>query len=137
VVYQDVGHIMTSDTLTEFPTPFIPYMFSPSSIMSVITQEAKIILAIEAIRTSKKLSYRKATKFYQVSYSIFYNKINNRIIFPKRRLANIKLIILEEEMIIRNILDIDSRGFVSQLVSIEDITNYILKSQGERYINKF
>jgi hypothetical protein len=128
---------MTSDTLTEFPTPFIPYMFSPSSIMSVITQEAKIILAIEAIRTSKKLSYRKATKFYQVSYSIFYNKINNRIIFPKRRLANIKLIILEEEMIIRNILDIDSRGFVSQLVSIEDITNYILKSQGERYINKF
>jgi hypothetical protein len=48
---------MTSDTLTKFPTPFIPYVFSPPSIMSVITQEAKIILVIEAIRTSKKLSY--------------------------------------------------------------------------------
>jgi hypothetical protein len=76
VVYQDVGHIITSDTLTEFPTPFIPYVFSLFFIMSVIIQEAKIILAIEAIRTSKKLSYRKATKFYQVSYSIFCNRMN-------------------------------------------------------------
>jgi hypothetical protein len=64
MVYQDVGYIMTSDTLTEFPTPFIPYVFSLFSIMSMITQEAKIILAIEAIRTSKKLNYRKITKFY-------------------------------------------------------------------------
>jgi hypothetical protein len=64
VVYQDVGHIIISDTLTEFPTPFIPYVFSPPSIMSVITQETKIILAIEAIRTSKKLNRRKAAKLY-------------------------------------------------------------------------
>jgi hypothetical protein len=137
VVYQDVGHIMTSDTLTEFPTPFIPYAFSPLSIMSVITQEAKIILAIEAIRTSKKLSYQKVAKLYQILYSIFCNRINSRIIFPKYRLINIKLIILEEEVIIRNILDIDSRGFVPRLASIKDIANYILKSQGGKYISKF
>jgi hypothetical protein len=64
MVYQDVGHIITSDTLTEFPTPFIPYAFSPSSIISMIIQKAKIILAIKVIRTSKKLSYRKTTKLY-------------------------------------------------------------------------
>jgi hypothetical protein len=40
-------------------------------------------------------------------------------------------------MIIRNILDIDSRGFVPRLASIEDITNYILKSREERYVSKF
>jgi hypothetical protein len=128
VVYQDVGYIITSDILTEFPTPFIPYVFSLSSIISMITQEAKIILAIEAIRTSKKLNYRKITKFYQISYFIFYNRINNRIIFLKRWLANIKLIILEEEVIIRNILDINSRGFAFRLASIKNIANYILKS---------
>jgi hypothetical protein len=137
MVYQDVGYIMTSDTLTEFPTPFIPYAFSLSSIISMITQEAKIILAIKAIRTSKKLSYRKAAKLYQILYSIFYDKINNRTIFLKYRLANIKLIILEEEIIIRNILDMDSRGFVLRLASIKDIANYIFKSRGGRYINKF
>jgi helix-turn-helix, Psq domain len=105
--------------------------------MSVIIQEAKIILAIEAIRTSKKLSHWKIAKLYQISYSIFCNRINNRTTLPKRRPANIKLIILEEEMIIRNILDIDSRGFVPQLASIEDIANYILKSQGGRHVSKF
>jgi helix-turn-helix, Psq domain len=136
VVYQDVGHIMTSDTLTEFPTPFIPYVFSPFSIMSIIIQETKIILAIEAIRMSKKLSCRKTTKLYQVSYSIFCNRINSRIILLERRLANIKLIILEEEVIIHNILDIDSRGFVPRLASIKDIANYILKSREGRYISK-
>jgi hypothetical protein len=137
VAYQDVGYIITSDTLIEFPTPFIPYVFSLSSIMSLITQEAKIILAIEAIRMSKKLNCRKITKFYQISYFIFCNKINNRTTFLKRRPVNIKLIILEEEMIIRNILDIDSRGFVPQLAGIKDIANYILKSQGRKYISKF
>jgi hypothetical protein len=64
MVYQNVGHIITSDTLTEFPTPFIPYVFSLSSIIFVITQEAKIILAIKVIRISKKLSYRKIIKLY-------------------------------------------------------------------------
>jgi hypothetical protein len=39
-------------------------------------------------------------------------------------------------MIIRNILNIDSRGFILQLAGIKDITNYILKSQKEKYISK-
>jgi hypothetical protein len=39
-------------------------------------------------------------------------------------------------VIIRNILDIDSRGFIFRLASIKDIANYILKSQGGRYISK-
>lgn len=34
--------------------------------MSVITKEVKIILAIEAIRTSRKLSRRAAAKLYKV-----------------------------------------------------------------------
>jgi hypothetical protein len=63
--------------------------------------------------------------------------MNSRTTFPKHRPANIKLIILEEEVIIRNILDIDSRRFILRLVSIKDIANYILKSQKGKYISKF
>jgi hypothetical protein len=40
-------------------------------------------------------------------------------------------------MIIRYILDLDIRGFVPRLISIENITNYIFKSQEEKYIKKF
>jgi hypothetical protein len=38
-----------------------------------------------------------------------------------------KLTELEEEIIIQNILDIDTRGFASRLAGIEDIANYILE----------
>jgi hypothetical protein len=37
--------------------------------MEIQTQEARIILAIEAIRSSKKLSKRCAAKIYKVLYA--------------------------------------------------------------------
>ena len=62
--------------------------------------------------------------------------MNGYLPLPKRRLANIKLTILEEEVIIRNILDIDSKGFAPRLTSVKDIANYILKSRGGKRVNK-
>jgi predicted HTH domain antitoxin len=44
--------------------------------MEVYTQEARIILAIEAICTSKKLSLRKAAKIYNVPRPTLTNRIN-------------------------------------------------------------
>jgi hypothetical protein len=35
---------------------------------------------------------------------------------------------LEEEVILWNILKLDTRGFAPQLAGVEDIANYILKS---------
>jgi hypothetical protein len=37
--------------------------------------------------------------------------MNSYLPLPKYQLANIKLLKLEKEVIIRNILDIDARGF--------------------------
>ena len=62
--------------------------------------------------------------------------MNGYLPLPKRRPANIKLTILEEEVIIRNILNIDSRGFVPRLASVKDIANYILKSRGGKRVGK-
>jgi hypothetical protein len=104
--------------------------------MSVITQEAKIILAIKAIRTSKKLSRRKAAKLYQVPHSTLCDRINGRTTLHERRPVITKLTILEEEVIIRNILDLDSRGFAPRLASVEDIANYILESRGGKRVGK-
>ena len=97
--------------------------------MEFQTQEARIILAIEAIRISKKLSRRKATKVYNIPYTILSDRIASRI--PRRELkANCyKLTEVEEEVIIQYILDLDIRGFAPRLASIEDIANYILESR--------
>jgi hypothetical protein len=37
-------------------------------------------------------------------------------------------------VIVRYILDIDTRGFAPRPASIEDIANYILESRGGKYI---
>jgi len=79
--------------------------------MLVQTQEARIILAIEAIRTSKKLSRRKAAKIYEVPKSTLRNRMNGRTTLPERRLAAQNLTELEEQIIVNYILDRDSRGF--------------------------
>ena len=46
--------------------------------MEIQTQEARIVLAIEAIRTSKQLSRRSATKIYKVLYATLSDRIAGR-----------------------------------------------------------
>jgi helix-turn-helix, Psq domain len=66
VVYQHTTHISMQRTFTEFTTLSLQHAFSFSTML-VQTQEAWIIMAMEAIQTSKrKLSCRKAAGIYNV-----------------------------------------------------------------------
>ena len=47
-----------------------------------------------------------------------------------------KLSELEEGVILRNILNLDLRGFTPRLASIEDIANSILESRGGKRVGK-
>jgi hypothetical protein len=136
VVYQDPAHIRTPFS---FPwhTSLLLYnaYFLPSN-MSLIIKEARIILAIEAIRTSKNLSRRKAIKLYEVPFTILNDRINGYLPLAERRLVNLKLSKVEEEVILRYILDLDSRGFTSRLASVEDIVNYILELRGGKRVGQ-
>jgi hypothetical protein len=98
--------------------------------MEIQTQEARIILAIEAIRTSKKLSKRSAAKIYEVPYATLSDRIAGRSYRSDSKANCQKLSKLEEGVIIRYILDLDSRGFAPRLAGVEDIVNYILESRG-------
>jgi hypothetical protein len=68
--------------------------------MEIQTQKVRIILAIEAIRMSKKLNRWSAAKIYKVPESIFRLRINSYIFFHERRLASHKLTDLKEEVIL-------------------------------------
>ena len=106
------------------------------TIMLIQTQEARIILAIKAIRLSKRLSRAKAAKIYDILYSTLTNRMNGRT--PRQEYQPLiqKLTKLEEEVILRNILELDTRGFAPRLASIEDIANYILESRGGKRVGK-
>ena len=104
--------------------------------MEIQTKEARIILAIKAIRTSKKLSQRSAAKIYKVLLSTLSDRIASRTYRPKTKPNYYKLNDLEKETLVRYILDLNLRGFAPRLVSIEDIANYILESRGGKRVSK-
>jgi hypothetical protein len=47
-----------------------------------------------------------------------------------------KLTEVEEQVILQNILDMDSRGFAPRLAGVEDMANFILESRGGRRVGK-
>jgi hypothetical protein len=76
--------------------------------MSLQTQEARIILAIEAIRTTKKMSRRCAAKIYNVPETSLRDRINGITPKAEKRNAQYILTFSEEEAIVKYILDLDS-----------------------------
>ena len=76
--------------------------------MSVQTQETRIILAIEAIRTSRKMSRRHAAKIYNVPETSLRNRMNRITPKAEKRNAQHNLTQSEEEAIVKHVLDLDS-----------------------------
>jgi hypothetical protein len=104
--------------------------------MEIQTKETRIILAIKAIRLSKTINTRTIAKLYRVPRTIFRDKITSRTPRDKIRPNCYKLIILKEDVISRNILELDSRRFIPRLTNIEDITNFILELRGVGRVSK-
>ena len=76
--------------------------------MSIQTQEARIILAIKAIHTTKKLSIQATTKIYDVPRMTLVDQIKGRVAKPKKRNTQHNLTLTKEETLIQYILDLDS-----------------------------
>ena len=80
--------------------------------MSILTQESCIIMAMEAIQTSRKrMSRWAAAKLYDVPETTLRDRITGRPAQQDVRPNRHKLTNLEEEVLIQYILNLDSRGF--------------------------
>jgi helix-turn-helix, Psq domain/Tc5 transposase DNA-binding domain len=104
--------------------------------MLVQTQEARIILAIKAICTTKKLSRLCAARIYNVPYSTLTDRMNGCTVRAELQPPTKKLTQLEEESLSLYILDLDSRGFAPWLASVEDMANYLLETRREKRVGK-
>ena len=71
------------------------------------------------------MSCRSATKIYKVPESTLRDRMTSRT--PRRELkANRHMMTeVDEEVLIRYILDLDARGFAPCLADVEDMTNYL------------
>ena len=106
--------------------------------MPFYTQENKIILAIEAIRTSrKKLSQRAAAKMYNVSRRTLNDRIKGVPQREKTRVKQRKLILLEKQVLVQYTFNQDTRGFPLRLAGLEDMANLLLNSRDGQPVGKY
>jgi hypothetical protein len=87
--------------------------------------------------SKRKLNYQKAARIYNIPEPIFRIRLAGRPTYNNTQPNYLKLIELEEEIIVRYIFDRDSRGFSSRLINIKDITNYFLEIYKTKYIGKY
>ena len=105
--------------------------------MPIYTQEDRIVLAIEAIRTSqKKPSQRAAARMFNIPQATLSYRINNRPQREKTRVKQRKLDSLEEQTLVRYIIEQDERGFPLRLSGVEDMANFLLKSRNGEPVGK-
>ncbi|KAG6997271.1 hypothetical protein FocnCong_v015272 [Fusarium oxysporum f. sp. conglutinans] len=110
--------------------------------MSQSSNEARTLLALQALQNDPKLSTRRAAKIYEISEPRLRRRRNGiqsrRDFIPKSR----KLSDLEEKIIVQFILDLDSRGFPSRLRFVEEMANSLLADRdaspvGKRWAHNF
>lgn len=89
--------------------------------------EARVILALEAIKKDNKLSLLAAAKIYNISYTTLHQRHAGR---PARRdtpANSRKLTDSEESAIVRYILELGTRSFPPRLCGVEDMANQLLR----------
>jgi len=97
--------------------------------MPVQIQEARIILAIEAIRSSKKMSIRRAAETYGVPKTTLFAWMKGRVAKPEKRDTQHKLTPSEEQTLIQYIIDLDAQGFPPWIAGVKDMADLLLKTR--------
>lgn len=104
--------------------------------MSDHMNESRIIVALEAIRTTPKMNITRAAKLYNVPRTTLRDRIGGRTSIGERRNARHKLTSSEEETIVRHALDLDSRGFPPRIEGVEDMANLLLATRTRERVGK-
>ena len=104
--------------------------------MSTQTQEARIILAIEAIHSSKTISRRKAAKIYNVPETSLRDRMDGVTAMAELRNPRHILTSFEDDTFVRYILDLDTRVFSPRISGVEDMANSLLAARHAKPVGK-
>jgi hypothetical protein len=104
--------------------------------MSQSSNEAGILLDLQAIQNNPKLSLRRAAGIYQVPFSTLQRRqdgIQSRrnYISKSRTLSD-----LDKYIIVQFVLDLDSRGSPSRLCFVEELAKSLLADRDALPVGK-
>jgi len=104
--------------------------------MPSTSNETQVILALQVLQNDENLSERAAAKLYGVDRRTLARR---RAGHPARRDTtpnSKKLTRLEEEAIVRYIVELYARAFPPRLCGIEDIANQLLRARDAPPVGK-
>ena len=105
------------------------------------SKEDKILLAIQAITKSKKsgekpLKVAQAAQIFNVPRTTLQRRMNQQRSREELCVDTHKLDQIEEQTLIRYIIDQDVQGFPLRLSSVEDIANLLLALRDAKPVGK-
>ena len=104
----------------------------PPTHAQSISNEPRILLALQAIEQDASLTVRRAVKLYNVPRSTLGDRRAGIASRRDWKSHTIRLTVIEEEVIVRHILELDSRGFAPRLAAVKDRADSLLAA---RYCN--
>ncbi len=102
--------------------------------MASTSNEHQLQLVYQTFEKDFQFNIHEVIRLYNIFCMILFNRINGRLAYIDT-IANLqKLTVLKEKVIVRKILNLDSRRFLSQMRDIENIANRLLIIYDATYI---
>ena len=118
--FQSTRHFFLSTTTSNFYTRHLY-----NNKISTQSQEARIVLALQAISKSKKLRIARIAKIYNIPRSTFRDRIKGITSKAETRNARHNLTQAQEDTLVQYIFDLDSRGFPPRIEGGKDMADLL------------
>jgi hypothetical protein len=99
-------------------------------------KESDVILAVNALRKNPHLKLTRVARIYNVPRTILRSRYSGKLSRRDISANSRKLTNLEEDVIVRYILDLDSRSFPPRRSSVEDMANRLLAERNAGRVGK-
>jgi hypothetical protein len=142
VVDKRARQISERDTFLRGPLSYFKLAIAPQHSMDYSSNERQIQVALQAIRADQRLSIRKAATIFNIPVPTLHHRVHGRIARADTTPNSRNLTPLEEDMIVEEILDLDSRGSPPRYSDVENMANRLRAARdasrvGQRWASNF
>jgi hypothetical protein len=102
--------------------------------MEPLNKEARILLAVETFQNNQRKRVRSLTKAFDIPLSTLHDQIHDQTSRRDLPANSRKLTDQEESVLVREVLNLDSRAFPPRLDSVGDMANKLLTDRGATHV---
>ena len=129
--FQSTRHFFLSTTTSNFYTRHFY-----NNKISTQSQEARIVLALQAISKSKKPRITRIAKIYNIPRSTLHDRIKGITSKAETRNTRHNLTQVQEDTLAQYILDLDSRGFLPRIEGVKDMADLLRTMHYEELVGE-